>query len=74
MAYCGIDILEDNNKYLNHHMHSQQQNTCVWEPGSGNWKWILSNGSPGEFILPVTSTLISAGLEVLFPMGETVLQ
>ena len=55
-------------------MYSQQQNTYVWEPRSGNWKWLVSSGSPGEFILPVTSTLIKTGLEVLFSMGETVLQ
>lgn len=30
--------------------------------------------SPGELILPVTSTLILTGLEVLFPKGKTLLQ
>ena len=35
---------------------------------------INPSGSPGELVLPVTSTLIKTGLEVLFPMGETVRQ
>lgn len=35
---------------------------------------INPSGSPGEFVLPVSSTLIKTGLEVLFSMGEIVRQ